>query len=43
MRANDTRNQHFLTQSEQRLNALNPKASRSNLRIYSFTVADRDN
>jgi len=43
MRANDTRNQHFLTQGEQRLNALNPKADPSNLRIYSFTVTDREN
>jgi hypothetical protein len=43
MRANDTRNQHFLTRGEQKLNALNPQAAPTNLRIYSFTVADRDN
>ena len=43
MRANDTRNQHFLTQGEQRLNALNPQANPSNLRIYSFKVVDREN
>ena len=42
-RANGTRNQHFLTQGEQRLNALNPQAEAGNLRIYSFTVDDRDN
>ena len=43
MLENDTRNQHFLTQGEQRLNALNPQADPSNLRIYSFTVVDREN
>jgi len=43
MLGNVTRNQHFLTQGEQRLNALNPKADSSNLRIYSFTVVDREN
>jgi hypothetical protein len=42
-RANDTRNKHFLTQGEQRLNALNPQADPSNQRIYSFEVIDRDN
>lgn len=43
MLENDTRNQHFVTQGEQRLNALNPQADASNLRIYSFTVVDREN
>lgn len=43
MLENETRNQHFLTQGEQRLNALNPQADPSNLRIYSFTVVDRKN
>ena len=43
MLGNDTRNQHFVTQGEQRLNALNPQADASNLRIYSFTVVDREN
>lgn len=43
MRANDTRNQHFLTQGEQRLNALNPQADTRNLRIYSFKLVDREN
>lgn len=43
MQANDTRNQHFLTQVEQRLNASNPQAERSNLRIYSFKLIDRTN
>jgi hypothetical protein len=40
---NNSRNQHFLTQGEQRLNALNPQASPGNLRIYSFTIIDREN
>ena len=43
MRANETRNQHFLTQGEQRLNALNLQANPSNMRIYSFTITDREN
>ena len=43
MLENDTRNQHFVTQGEQRLNALNPQADPSNLRIYSFEVVDREN
>ncbi len=43
MLENDTRNQHFVTQGEQRLNALNPQANDSNMRIYSFTVVDREN
>jgi hypothetical protein len=41
--ANDTRNQHFLTRVEQKLNALNPQADARNLRIYSFEVVDREN
>jgi hypothetical protein len=41
--ANDTRNQHFLTRVEQKLNALNPNADPRNLRIYSFEIVDREN
>jgi hypothetical protein len=41
--ANDTRNQHFLTRVEQKLNALNPNADGRNLRIYSFEIVDREN
>jgi hypothetical protein len=41
--ANDTRNQHFLTRVEQKLNALNPNADPRNLRIYSFEIVDRQN
>jgi hypothetical protein len=43
MPGNDTRNQHFVSQGEQRLNALNPQADRKNQRIYSFEVIDREN
>src|SRR5271169_1979992 len=43
MLENDTRNQHFVTQGEQRLNALNPQADPRNQRIYSFEVVDREN
>jgi len=43
MLENDTRNQHFVTQGEQRLNALNPMADPKNQRIYSFEVVDREN
>ena len=43
MQANPTHNQHFLTQVEQRLNALNPQAAPSNQRIYSFKLVDREN
>ena len=43
MLENDTRNQHFVTQGEQRLNALNPQAGARKLRIYSFEVVNREN
>ena len=43
MLENDTRNQHFVDQGEQRLNAMNPQADPDNQRIYSFEVVDRDN
>jgi hypothetical protein len=43
MLGNDARNQHFVTQGEQRLNALNSAADPKNQRIYSFEVVDRDN
>ena len=43
MLENDTRRQHFLTQGEQRLNALNPQADPRNLRIYSFKIVEREN
>jgi hypothetical protein len=43
MLENDTRNQHFLTRAEQKLNAMNPQAGARKLRIYSFEVVDREN
>jgi hypothetical protein len=42
MQQNNTANQHYVSQVEQRLNSLNPNANRPNQRIYSFTVADRE-
>ncbi|WP_225063125.1 MULTISPECIES: hypothetical protein [Komagataeibacter] len=42
MEANNTRNQHFLAQVDQRLNALNPHAHKDNQRIYSFKIANRE-
>lgn len=40
--ANSTANQHFLSRTEQQLNALNPNAHLSNQRIYSFSLIDRE-
>lgn len=37
-----TKHQHFVSQAEQRLNTLNPAASPSNQRIFSFSLLDRD-
>lgn len=37
-----TKNQHFVSQVEQRLNALNPGARPENQRIYEFEIIDRD-
>jgi hypothetical protein len=39
---NTTANQHFLSRTEQELNALNPTARRRNQRIYSFSLVDRE-
>jgi hypothetical protein len=39
---NQTANQHFVSQVEQRLNAHNPNAAPANQRIYSYTVVDRE-
>jgi hypothetical protein len=39
---NNTKHQHFLSQVEQRLNALNPVSSEVNQRIFSFSLIDRD-
>jgi hypothetical protein len=37
-----TKNQHFVSQVEQRLNTLNPGARPENQRIYEFEIVDRD-
>lgn len=42
MRGNETRNQHFVSQVEQRLNASNPNSTNGNSRIYSFRIKDRE-
>ena len=41
--ANLTANQHFISQTEQQLNAINPNAKSDNQRIYSFSVEDPGN
>ena len=38
----ETKNQHFISQAELRLNSINPGASQENQRIYSFEVTDRE-
>ena len=38
-----TKNQHFISQVEQRLNAINPSAKEENQKIFSFSVTDREN
>lgn len=40
--AGNERNQHFISQAEQRLNSANPSARSRNQRIYSFSVLDRE-
>jgi hypothetical protein len=42
MRSNSTRNQHFVSQVEQKLNACNPASNSGRFRIYSFRIADRE-
>lgn len=37
-----TKNQHFVPQVEQRLNAINPLAKEENQKIYSFSLDDRE-
>ena len=39
---NRTKNQHFISQVEQRFNASNPDAVRANQRIYEFEIVDRE-
>lgn len=40
--SSDTRNQHFVSQAEQRLNAANPEAESGRQRVFSFRVHDRE-
>lgn len=40
---NDAQNHHFISQAEQRLNSLNPSASKRAQRIYAFSVVNREN
>ena len=42
MRGNETRNQHFVPQVEQKLNASNPDSTSGKFRIYSFRITDRE-
>lgn len=42
MRLNSTRNQHFLPQVEQHLNAINPECAGDKFRIYSFRIQERE-
>jgi hypothetical protein len=42
MHGDPTRNQHFVSRVEQKLNALNPHSTSKKFRIYSFTVANRE-
>jgi hypothetical protein len=40
---NKTKNQHFISQAEQRLNAINPEAKFENQKLYAFSLTDREN
>ena len=42
MRGNETRNQHFVPQVEQKLNAINPGSISGKFRIYSFRITNRE-
>ncbi len=42
MHGNKTRNQHFVPQVEQKLNASNPERTSGKFRIYSFRIIDRE-
>ncbi|MFE8102025.1 hypothetical protein RBA71_11055 [Brenneria goodwinii] len=39
---NQTKNQHFLSRVEQRLNAINLNTENGSMKIYSFSLLDRD-
>lgn len=40
---NSTRNQHFISQSEQRSNCIDERRPKDKQRIYKFEIADREN
>ena len=40
---NKKRNHHFVSQAEQRLNAINPTVSKNSQRIYAFSITEREN
>ncbi|GAB58957.1 hypothetical protein [Rheinheimera nanhaiensis] len=40
---NEKRNHHFVSQAEQRLNAIDSSVSKKNQRIYAFSITDREN
>lgn len=42
MAKGQTKNQHFVSQAEQRLNAINPHARPEKQRIYEFDIVDRE-
>jgi hypothetical protein len=39
---NKTKNQHFVSQVEQRLNSFNPAAKKENQKIYTFNITNRE-
>jgi hypothetical protein len=40
---NEKRNHHYVSQAEQRLNAIDSSVSKKNRRIYAFSITDREN
>lgn len=38
----ETKNQHYISQAEQKLNAIEPSAARKKRAIHAFTIIDRD-
>lgn len=39
---NNTKNQNFLSQAEQRMNAIDPSVRKERMRIYAFDLLDRE-
>ena len=40
---NETENQHYIAQVEQKLNSINPNAKKDKRRIYKFKVKNKNN